>query len=167
MRHPSAGTTASTRYCSADVSNLAVLDLIQVSRASIKGSISFLRSEHSHTIPTRQPAPLRRASLRQSRTTLELNLASQNSGRVAGLVANRQFVCRCQKHPRTSITARHRGNTMSGRPGNSRSCSLNLKPLACSARRKRSSGFVFAERMPDIIFDRVALSTTSTMFFPG
>lgn len=83
--------------------------------------IFFARNAHSHTIATLQPSSCSSPIFRTSLATFAANFSDQNSGLVEGDVANRQFSCLCQKHPRTSITLRHFGNTMSGRPGRWRS----------------------------------------------
>ena len=49
---------------------------------------------------------------------------------------------RCQKHPLTCTTVEYFGSTMSGQPGRLLTCSRNLKPIACSARRTAISGRV-------------------------
>lgn len=114
-------------------------------------------------VTTRQPSERRDLALRLSLATFEASLIRQNSALDFGDTAYRQPRCWCQKQPLTSITARCLGRTMSGRPGNPRTCSRNLSPLAWRYRRTIISGRVFAPRIPDIILLRVATSTTSAI----
>lgn len=118
---------------------------------------------HSHKTATRHPSPNKAQTFALSRRTFDRNFACQKSTFVSGVVAFEQASCRCQKQPRTSITTRHFGKTMSGRPGRRESWIRNRKPRAWRARLSKSSGFVFAPLIPDIILERVCLSTTSTM----
>ena len=121
------------------------------------------RVEHSHTMATRQPRVSRSAPLSRSRTMLAPNFASQNSARVAGVVAKRHPGCRCQKQPWTKQTARYPGKTRSGFPGRLAPCRRYLKPRACRALRRSISGRVFLPLMPDIMRERVLGSTMSVM----
>lgn len=58
------------------------------------------------------------------------------------------------------------GRTISGFPGRSFLCSLNLNPTECSEERTYFSGFVFFPLILDIIRERVAASTISVMNWP-
>lgn len=120
--------------------------------------------EHSHTIATLHPSARSAASVSRSLQTFDSNFAAQKPSFVAGEVVYRHPGWRCQKQPWTCTTAPNLGKTMSGRPGSSLSWRRNRSPRRCSALRRATSGLVFRPRIPDIIRDRVALSTTSTMF---
>lgn len=82
---------------------------------------------------------------------------------VAGYLKYLHRECPCQKHPCTCTTVFHFGRTMSGRPGRPLPCTLNRKPCRHRALRTAFSGLVFLPRMPDIIRDLVARSTTSVI----
>ena len=125
------------------------------------------RNAHSQTTATRQPASSRSARFRRSRSTFTSNLACQNSSRVAGVVAKRHPACLCQKQPCTKHTASNRRNTRSGVPGSFRLCKRYLRPRACRARRRTSSGLVFLLPIPAIMRDRVAWSTMSGIVVPA
>jgi len=86
------------------------------------------RTSHSHTTHTRQPISASTAMLAASRAAFLASFAAHQSRRVAGRTAFLQAgsAWRCQKHPRTSMTARRAGRTMSGLPGSSFTCSLYL-----------------------------------------
>lgn len=101
---------------------------------------SGLPTSHSQIVMTRQPASASRSSFEASRVTFDANLAAQNSGRVAGVVAILQPGCRCQKQPWMKTAARYLGSTMSGRPGRLRTCTLNRSPVAWRYRRTSISG---------------------------
>ena len=122
-----------------------------------------LRSVHSQTTATLQPASSSSALFRRSRSTLASNFASQNSSRVAGVAANRHPACLCQKQPFTKHTALNRRNTKSGLPGRFRLCRPYRIPRRCSAWRSANSGLVSLPLTRAMILERVASSTTSTM----
>jgi hypothetical protein len=65
-------------------------DSIQWLSASIRPGISFSRNQHSQTTAVRQPASCSFPRLRRSHSTFVANFSTQNSGRVARMVANRQ-----------------------------------------------------------------------------
>lgn len=121
------------------------------------------RREHSHTKSTRHPSVRRASTERWSRSTFAASLTRQNSGRVAGIFANLQPWCWCQKQPWTKMATLLPGRTMSGVPGRSRRCSRKRNPSANSRRRTRTSGREFLPLMPAIIRLRTAEETTSTM----
>lgn len=118
-------------------------------------------SAHSQITATRQPRCLSASTFRPSRRTLPENFASQNATFVLGHAAAAHPLWRCQKQPWTKITARNFGRTRSGRPGSSPACNRKRKPAACSAALTARSGLVLELRIPDIILDRVFMSTTS------
>ena len=149
------------------VSNTRALPRSQRSSFCTISSRACLRKAHSQTIATRQPACSRSCSLRPSRSVFASNLACQNSGRVAGVVAYGQPACRCQKQPCTKHTAPKRRNTRSGVPGRRRSCRRYRSPLAWMARRSMSSGRVSLLPIPAIMRERVARSTMSAIVVPG
>jgi hypothetical protein len=121
------------------------------------------RTSHSQTTAVRQPASCSLVRLCASRATLPSNLADQKAALVAGVVVKRHSTWRCQKHPCTRTAARYFGNTRSGLPGKSATCSRNLNPSACICFLSASSGAVFAPRMPAIMRDLVSLLTTSAI----
>jgi hypothetical protein len=106
-------------------------------------SAAALKVSHSHTMSTSQPRAFNSHSLRASRSMLSLNLVSQNSARVLGLVVRRHPEWRCQKHPCTKITFLKRGKTRSGVPGRLRRWSRKRYPWACISRRTTISGLEF------------------------
>lgn len=107
--------------------------------------------------------PLHRSAARtvQSRAIFCLNLDSQNSGRVEGVVQNLQPSWRCQKQPCTKITALNFGNTKSGRPRIFVTCRRKRNPREWSTRRRAISGLVFLLWIPAIMRERVGWSTIS------
>lgn len=126
-------------------------------------SCPFLSSAHVQTTATRHPADSSAFRFLRSRSTFASNFETQNLVLLDGVVAYLQPLCRCQKQPCTKTTARYLGRTRSGLPGRSLPCSLNLKPRPCSRLRSTCSGCVSAPRIPAIIRDLVARSTTSTI----
>ena len=149
------------------VSNAGALPRSQRSSSCTISSRACLRKAHSQTIATRQPVCIRSCWLRSSRSVFASNLACQNSGRVAGVVAYGQPACRCQKQPCTKHTAPNRRNTRSGVPGRRRSCRRYRIPRAWMARRSMSSGRVSLLPIPAIMRERVARSTISAIVVPG
>lgn len=111
-------------------------------------------SAHSHTTRTRQPASDSACIAFASRSRLAVNLASQNSGLVAGNRNSGQPSWRCQKHPCTKTTAFQRRSMMSGRPGRSLACNRNRRPADQSARLTVRSGPVSLFRIFDIAAER-------------
>ena len=79
--------------------------------------------------------------------------------------------CPCQKHPFTKITVLNLGKTISGDPGKSLRCSLNLRPLLCRVDLTYISGLVFLLLTEDIIDDLVSALNLSMflshVFKPG
>lgn len=142
------------------------LERIQLSSLTPMASAPSDRTAHSQTSATRQPAFVSSSMPLASRATLDSNFVCQNSALVLGVVANRHPGCRCQKQPWTRITAFHLGSTMSGRPIIPFTCRRNRNPRRCSALRISRSGRVLLCRMPAIMRERVAGSTTSAMPFP-
>ena len=63
------------------------------------------------------------------------------------------------------ITLRRPGKTISGRPGRSRRCSRNRKPILWMRRRTSNSGKVSLPRMRDIFRDRCDGVIVSAMHF--
>jgi len=116
---------------------------------------------HSHTSKTLQPASISSALVLMSRSMVWRNFSAQNSGRVAGEVANRQPSWRCQKQPCTKTHVLYCASTMSGHPGRTRTWIRNLKPWACRNFRTFSSGLVFLLAILDIMRERVSELTTS------
>ena len=117
---------------------------------------------HSHTAPVRQPSSWSILTARISTSRLRAILARQNSVRVDGHL-NKWQSCPCQKQPCTNSTARCFAKTISGFPGNLRSCSRKRKPFACKPFRSSISGRVSTLRMPAIIRLRTAGETTSAI----
>ena len=130
------------------VSNAGALPRSHHANCSATSVASCLRSAHSQTVATRQPAWSRSCRLRRSRSVFASNFARQNSGRVVGMVVYGQPACRCQKQPCTRHTAPNRRNTRSGVPGSLRSCRRYRSPRAWIARRRASSGRVFLLPIP-------------------
>lgn len=130
-------------------------------------SIFAERIAHSQTTATRQPSARRSSTALPSRATVAANFSLQNSWFEDGTAASLQSLCRCQKHPCTKTAASKRGSKMSGRPGKSRACRRYRNPSLCSRFRRSNSGLVSRPRMPDIILERVALSTMSTIQYSG
>ena len=137
------------------------------SSCSATSTAACLRSAHSQTIATRQPAWSRSRRLRRSRSVFASNLARQNFSRDVGVVVYGQPACRCQKQPCTKHTAPNRRNTRSGVPGSRRSCRRYRSPLAWMALRSTSSGRVSLLPIPAIMRERVARSTISAIIVPG
>lgn len=81
--------------------------------------------------------------LRPSRSLLPEIFCSQNSGRVAGIVARLHPSCPCQKQPWTKITALYFGSTISGLPGSCFLWSRKRYPILCRRERTTFSGLVF------------------------
>ena len=154
-------------WVSRPVSNAGALPRSHHSNCSATSSAGCLRSAHSQTVATRQPAWSRSCRLRRSRSVFASNFARQNSGRVVGVVAYGQPACRCQKQPCIRHTARNRRNTRSGVPGSLRSCRRYRSPRAWMARRRASSGRVFLLPIPAIMRERVARSTMSAIVVPA
>ena len=145
------------------VSKAGALPRSHHSNCSATFGAACLRSAHSQTVATRQPAWSRSCRLRRSRSVFASNFARQNSCRVVGVVAYGQPACRCQKQPCTRHTAPNRRNTRSGVPGSFRSCRRYRSPRAWMARRRSSSGRVFLLPIPAIMRERVARSTMSAI----
>jgi hypothetical protein len=99
---------------------------------------------------------------RRSLAIFSLNFFRQKSALVSGIVVALQ-PCRCQKQPWTNKTALKRGKTISGEPGSFLSWRRYLKPSWCNDFRSFISGQVFFCPTLDMIFERVALSTVSTI----
>ena len=137
--------------------------LSQADRALAATSTPPPSSAHSHTTATRQPSSSSARVVLRSRSIVPENFSRQNAEFDAGVVVKRHPSCRCQKQPWTWIAARYFGKTISGRLGKFATCNRYRKPCRCSARRSASSGWVFRPRIPDIIRDRVALSTISAI----
>lgn len=117
-------------------------------RARRRRSLSSFFSSQLHTVTTRQPCAVSSLRTLRSRAQLRRNFSSQNSVRVAGIVAPRQPLWRCQKQPCTKTTVRCLGNTTSGFPTILRPVfSRKRKPNECNIRRTSTSGFVPEERM--------------------
>lgn len=143
-----------------DRSHVAILSAMASAPSSL--------TEHSQTIATLQPSFRKASIFRLSRLTVSPNFARQKGLLEAGLVQNAQCWCLCQKQPWTSTIALCFGKTMSGRPGMPATCRRYRSPRLCSARLRASSGLVSFPRIPAIILERVALSTTSIIrSFPG
>lgn len=123
-------------------------------RAAASSTFRWDESSHSQTTMTFQPNPLRSLVFLTSRATFLANFSSQNAVLLFGVEAILQPSCRCQKQPWTRITVLNLGRTISGFPGRRRSFTRNLRPRACNARRRASSGDVSLERMRDIRSDR-------------
>ena len=149
------------------VSNAGALPRSHHANCSATSVASCLRSAHSQTVATRQPAWSRSCRLRRSRSVFASNFARQNSGRVVGMVVYGQPACRCQKQPCTRHTAPNRRNTRSGVPGSLRSCRRYRSPRAWIARRRASSGRVLLLPIPAIMRERVARSTMSAIVVPA
>ena len=139
-------------------------------------SFSVFRA-HSHTTMRFQPSAAHAFSCSASRQTLRRNLASQKSQLVFGRVAVGQTVvctsfrpfhsqpCWCQKHPRTSMSVRHLGTTMSGWPTIRLSQTRKRYPFAHSIFLTRISGSVSRECIADMISERLSLHTVSISHF--
>ena len=120
---------------------------------------------HSQIVAVLQPSCCMEDRQRTSRSTFLANFCSHFSLLVFGVVANLQPLWRCQKQPCTNIAAPYLGRTRSGWQGISgRRRSEKRNPLACKCFLTRSSGFVFRERMPDIIRERSSFETISAIF---
>lgn len=145
------------------VSNTHLSLRSQLANSVIVFSLCFPRSEHSHMMATLQASARSIFFTRRSRSTVARNFSCQNSVRVVGLVIYKHLSCRCQKHPCTKQAALNFRRTMSGAPASLRSWRRYLKPCACSARRKISSGFVSFPRIRAIIRERTSGSTMSIM----
>ena len=156
------------RACDAGrlVSNMGALPRSHRSSCRAISTTACLRSAHSQTIATRQPAWSRSRRLRRSRSVFASNLARQNFSRVVGVVVYAQPACRCQKQPCTKHTAPNRRNTRSGVPGSLRSCRRYRSPRAWTVRRSASSGRVSLLPIPAIMRERVARSTMSAIVVP-
>ena len=167
--HRRHGVRAPGRACDAGefVSNTGALPRSHRSSCRAISTTACLRSAHSQTIATRQPAWSRSRRLRRSRSVFASNLARQNSLRVVGIVVYGQPACRCQKQPCTKHTAPNRRNTRSGVPGSLRSCKRYRSPRAWTARRSASSGRVSLLPIPAIMRERVARSTMSAIIVPA
>ena len=145
------------------VSKAGALPRSHHSNCSATFGAACLRSAHSQTVATRQPAWSKSWQLRRSRSVFASNFARQNSWRVVGVVAYWHPACRCQKQPCTKHTAPNRRNTRSGVPGRLRSWRRYRSPRAWMARRRASSGRVFLLPIPAIMRERVARSTMSAI----
>lgn len=126
-------------------------------------SLRSLRKPHSQRTSTRHPASRSRRVFRASRSMLASNLVCQCLVLLAGVAVRRQFGCLCQKQPWTKITSWYLGSTISGLPGRSLTLIRNRNPCACRYLRTFNSGRVFLPRMPDIIRERVFVSTISIL----
>ena len=157
------------RACDAGglVSNTGAFPRSHRSSCRAISTTACLRSAHSQTIATRQPAWSRSRRSRRSRSVFASNLALQNSSRVVGVVVYAQPACRCQKQPCTKHTAPNRRNTRSGVPGSLRSCRRYRSPRAWTALRSASSGRVSLLPIPAIMRERVARSTMSAIVVPA
>lgn len=125
------------------------------------------RSPHSQIMITVQPAARNASRFLASRDTFASNFVCQFCSLDRGVVVYLHPGWRCQKQPWTKMAVRYLGSARSGRPGNFSSCSVYLNPRRCKKRRTANSGFVSLDRIPDIIRERVALSTTSMSWYPG
>ena len=149
-------------FCDSPSSSNFLSDLNQSKTASAATPAwSGFRRVHSQTIAKRHPNDKRASPTILSRSMLAANLVCQYSGCVAGVVAYRQSLWRCQKQPCTKTTAQYFGKTRSGQPLISFACTRYRSPRACSARLNTISGLVFFPLIPDIIRDRALLSTIS------
>ena len=133
---------------------------MQESMTSGKGRRPAPLSEHSQTMRKRHPKACKAAVVRRSRSRFPRILCDQNSGRVVGSLNSGQS-CPCQKQPCTRRTARFRGNTKSGRPGNLDTCRRKRRPAACRPRRNMSSGLVSRPRIRLILSWRCSRVRTS------
>lgn len=124
-----------------------------------------LASSHSHRTLTVHPLDCRASILTLSRLTFRSILASQYATLLDGIL---EFLhpCQCQRHPLTNTATPYRGNTISGFPGNFRSCSLNRKPAAWMACRALISGLVFLERTRAMTRLRWVCEIVSAIFLP-
>ena len=122
---------------------------------------SGLPSSHCHTTTTSHPNCLSSAMFFLSRSTFLQNLSFQNLALVFGVPLFRHPSCWCQKQPWMNIAVLCFGNTMSGDPGRSLRCNLNLSPIRWAADRTSSSGFVFFEPTARMICERLVLLTWS------
>ena len=116
---------------------------------------------HSHMVITFQPSS-------SSARTFFLSLflfVSSFSVQKRTLLFGRCFpylqLCLCQKQPWTKMQVRCFCKTISGLPGRSRRCNLNLNPLLCRYFLTRISGLVSFGPIPDIIRLLTSLLTIS------
>ncbi len=133
--------------------------------AKVRASSVFSRVLHSHITRTRQPNALSRRIASASRRRLSVCFFSQKSMRVVGnLPLGQRWPC--QKHPFTMIMVACFLSTMSGVPGNDRSCSRKRRPAAWSIILTRRSGAVSRLRTAAIMRLRVDCVTLSVIAAP-
>ena len=89
-------------------------------KSSMRRGNELKVNSHSQIRRADQPSSDNRSRAAASRFLVASILLRQEEVLVAGLAANRQPSCPCQKQPCTKITFRRPGNTMSGVPGRSR-----------------------------------------------
>jgi hypothetical protein len=99
---------------------------------------------------TRQPSLARSCKCCRSLRVLSSNFFFQKALCVLGEYANEHLSWRCQKQPCTRTTDFKRGRTMSGHPGNLRTCRRKRNPIRCSNERMATSGFVFFALIRDM-----------------
>ena len=99
---------------------------------------------------TRQPSWARSCKCCRSLRILPSNFLFQKALRVLGEYANEHSWWRCQKQPCTRTTDFRRGRTMSGHPGNLRTCRRKRNPIRWSNDRTVSSGLVFFALIRDM-----------------
>lgn len=118
-------------------------------RTRFAAASTFRRISHSQIRTTCQPASLAAWLFRRSRSRFVDSFCSHRAAfgprNCAGECAGHP----CQKHPSTNTATRYLGRTKSGvQRGLTGRCTLNLRPRACTALRRPSSGFVFRVRRP-------------------
>ena len=139
-----AATTASERKCRSERLKHPQGKCFFILSGRVSRNPSFCNS-HCQTTIRFQPSSFSCFSVFLSRSTFRLNFSCQNSTFVDGVVVWRHPGCRCQKHPRTSITVLYFDKTISGCPGRTFTWSWKRNPCRKRNERTTSSGFVSSE----------------------
>lgn len=130
-----------------------------------KTSIDFLAFvSHSHITRTFQPSSSSFLLVSLSRFILSWNFLFQYSVLVFGVVAPRQLLCLCQKHPCTKSAVFLLGKIKSGEPGKSLLWRRNRSPRLWATERTLLSGEVFFDLIARMFSLRLAGDIRSAIF---